>query len=309
MTNHVPKSTGAWTSHVNGAFTLILMRDRDQFQRPVGIKMLIRLCTNLLISCVASDQPIPPELVVLRAAVAGSMDSNDPKWRLMGLMVRFVELRQAEKSKFTSDHFVLDLAQSLDKEFLALVDSMPPSWQYESVSVSVEEVDRTERIYGDHFDIYRDIHVTQTWNVLRLTRIMISEIIRDQSQGVLDPADGPDTLIATLAAEICASVPQFTDPSARTSDSLQAYHETQKEMIRHPQSLACYTVLFSLFVAAQSTHSSAPTLTKWVIEQLKYMSNDLGVRNAELVAGILENGKEVEPWSVYAMLGSYAFVA
>ena len=47
----------------------------------------------------------------------------------------------------------------------------------------------------------------------------------------------------------------------------------------------------------------------WVIKNFHYMSIHFHIRNAELVARILEQETDVGLWNLYAMLGSYAFVS
>ena len=310
MTSSVPHSKGPWVSHVNGAFKLVQFRGRDQFKRPLSIRLLVRLCTSLLITCVASHQPISSELILLRAAVGEFVDSNDPKWRLMGLMTRFVELRQAAANCVTSHRYVLDLANSLDDDLIALSKEMPPSWQYEIIFVD----NCSDLIYGNCYHIYRSIHVTQTWNVLRTARILIYEIILEQHRGLSNSSNSEASVqssitehglagepIATLTSEICASVPQYTGTAAKTSG-------LESTACGKRYNISCYTLLFPLFVAAQSSATPSPT-RQWILAQLHFMSKELGVRNAELVLNILERGKWVDPWSVYAMLGGYAFVA
>jgi hypothetical protein len=44
--------------------------------------------------------------------------------------------------------------------------------------------------------------------------------------------------------------------------------------------------------------------------QLRYIGHHFGIKNAELVCQILEQKeKDVSPWSIYGMLGSYTFAA
>lgn len=62
-----------------------------------------------------------------------------------------------------------------------------------------------------------------------------------------------------------------------------------------------------MYVAAQSPAGS-PALRPWVIEQLRFMADYHAIANAARVASILEGGEKRDPWLVYAMLGSYAFV-
>ena len=315
MTGSVSHSKSPWVSHVNGAFRLVQIRGREQFKRPLGIKLLVRLCTGLLITCVASYQPIPSELIQLRAAVGGYIDSNDPKWKLMGLFVRFVELRQASEgsSVMSSPRHVLDMAKCLDDDLVALGKEIPPTWQFETIPVR----DSSERVYGDCYHIYRDTHVTQAWNVLRMTRISIFEIVSQHQQKLSDQStpivaayleEGTErgladytTDLKAVIRDICASVPQYTIPAAEMLDSS---HESSGKKIY----TSCYTLILPLFVVGQS--SEIPfAIKQWTFAQLRFMSQDLGIRNAQLVLDILEKGKRRDPWSVYAMLGGYAFGA
>ena len=229
------------------------------------------------------------------------MDSNDPKWKLMGLMIRFVELRQAAESCVMSHRYVLDLARTLDDDFVALCKDMPPSWQYETILVK----ECSDLIYGNCYHIYRDVYVTQTWNALRLARILTNEMILEQLQELLDSSNsvsavngstakrGPEEeSIITITSEICASVPQYTGSDAKALNSGGGASERR-------YNISCYTLLFPLFVAAQSS-ITPPSTRQWILTQLRFMSNELDVRNAQLVLNILE---------LYAMLGGYAFVA
>lgn len=310
MTNRVQYSKDAWVSHVKGALSLVQLRGRDQFQSSLGIQLLVRLCNNLLISCVVSHQPLPSEFMALRTAVENHVDSNNPKWRLGGLMVDFVELRQAAEDQAIDSYEIMQLAKWLDDDFSALADNMPPSWQYERVSTGVH----SPRVYGNSYHIYRDVHVTQTWNVLRLTRILINEIILDQRVHFLanppsfsTPShltkdwEAAEQSTNRLINDICGSVPQYTGLDTIT---LTKYHANPREQIR----MSCYTLLFPLFVAAQSTWT-APCIREWIMVQLRHMSREINVRNAELILTVLKRGEWVEPWSVYVMLGGYAFVA
>lgn len=63
-----------------------------------------------------------------------------------------------------------------------------------------------------------------------------------------------------------------------------------------------------MYVAARSL-VAPPSLKEWVIGELYLMADRFQIRNAAIVARILERGEERDPWTVYAMLGSYAFAA
>ena len=48
----------------------------------------------------------------------------------------------------------------------------------------------------------------------------------------------------------------------------------------------------------------------WILKEFKYMADHFGLRNAEIVRGILEDGEsDMDAWEVYGVLGGYAFNA
>ena len=312
MSNNVPSSDSAWVSHVQGAFTLVQKRGRGQFERPLGIKLLHRLCTNFLISCVASYQAVPPQLVQLRKDISSRVEPT-PKWNLMDHMASFVNLREAHILSLASSSELVKRAKNADNLMLTMIGDLPPAWRYETVYIEKA----SERVFGESFDIYRDRHVTQFWNVVRTTRIFVNEMIRDRASRSKDLHDSElqsaEQTISKLVLEICASVPQLTMTTSKSG--AKSYNGKGSMIIRprrqsndSPPSMSCCTLLFPLYVAGRSAPLDSPVRI-WVLEQLRFISAAVGLRRAGLVAKLLEEGGAVDPWTVYAMLGGYAFVA
>ena len=308
-----PDSQEAWISHVRGAFSLVQHRGREQFQRSIGIRMLFRLCTSFLISCVVSHRPVPQELIDLRADLAKHVDSNNPKWRMMNIMVNFVELRRAYMDDSVPDEALIKFARRLEAQFASLAGDMPPSFHFDTVQLR----ESLDGVYGDYYHIYLDMHITQTCNVIRLTRILIKEMILNRrsknlnSMGSL-PAIESETL-RKLATEICASVPQYTMSGKRTEESSPTSRGSARSTISKrtkdlPSSFECYTLIFPLYIVARSPYVDL-SMRNWILVQLNFLSSEMGVRNAAEVVRVLEEKKGEDPWSVYVMLGSYAFVA
>jgi hypothetical protein len=202
---------------------------------------------------------------------------------------------------------IIERILKLDDDLFALAFNMPPSWKPRTTFVGYD----SERIYGWHFDSYADRHSTQTWNVHRLVRIILNEALIDSYKvnatgsptGPLPLLEPMKTNIEAMASEICASVPQYLDCRYAIPRPEPSNH------IHTPaQNLDCYTLIFPLYVVGWSK-STPDSLKSWVIEQLHYMGSHFGIRNAELVGQILERGENLNPWAIYAMIGSYAFVA
>jgi hypothetical protein len=213
------------------------------------------------------------------------------------------------------------MSLDLDSRLEALGLDMPRPWQYTRVKAETH----SEWIYGDHYDTYPGRHVKQTWNVFRLVRILLNESILNHCLASTPPCLGEPLIldvtarIAALACDISASVPQYADcflkarrsnPETEKTRAKQSnFHHHDNNYQHSPtQKLDCYTLIFPLYVAAQSWNSPS-TVKSWAIKQLYHIGEHFDIRNAELVAKLLENGKAINPWSVYAVLGSYAFAA
>lgn len=220
---------------------------------------------------------------------------NNPKWRLTNLMVKYASIRSISENNREHAENIVSQCLELDNDLLALSLCMPAPWQPTTTSVDYD----SERIYGRHRDSYADRHVTQTWNVLRLVRILLNEAANAHNEDAgRHLKEAARAVIHTMAADICASAPQYLD--CQLAD---------KRHVHTPaHNLDCYTLIFPLYVAAWSQHTP-DSLRLWIIEQLHYMGSHFGIRNAELVGQILDRGDKIDPWAVYAMLGSYAFVA
>jgi hypothetical protein len=269
---------------------------------------------------------VPDELIAIRAYVGKHLNVQDPRWRLSDLMVEYANLRSEIRRGILSNDECIGASMELNVKLQALDLDMPPSWQYSTTLLD----HKSDRTFDLHFDSYPDRSVSQIWNFLRLVRILLNESliehylaspIGDKYLALIGVAHDN---IETLVGEICACVPQYVDcdGTARhrlpTSEKSEFPDQTPDHILDrgpggagHPHTpnhqLECYTLIFPLYVAGRS--KSVPDVRPWVIKQLHYISSHFYVRNAEVVAQILEREKDVSPWEVYAMLGSYAFGA
>lgn len=305
ITNNNPRSSESWMSHVNGALALVTLRRDTPFRDHAGLRLSIRLSTNLLISCIAANAPVPSTLTKLRSDLEPFLDEHDPKWQVSGLVIKYADLRGAIQRGHIGDINIIIRALDLDHEFISLASNMPFTW----LATSTYTEEAQERVLDGHFDMYPDHFITQTWNVLRIMRILLNDIVcsycTPKSTWSYDNVfHSPEysTGIATidmLAKEICASAPQYTGHQ-NADHEINAYSESQR--------LQCYTLLFPLYVAGK--YASPTTIVKpWIVKLLRLMANEIGIRNADAVAQKLEKANETSIWDIYALLGSYAFAA
>ncbi|KAI9683493.1 MAG: hypothetical protein M1822_006033 [Bathelium mastoideum] len=305
ITNKDAGFSESWMSHIIGALALVKLRGSESLTSYIGTRLSVKLVTNLIISCVSASLEPPLELVKIRSDLESIVTTDGPKWRVTCLMIQYAGLRAAILRNALSDADVISEATRLDYEYEVLAQSMPPAWQYDRICLEGP----SEKVLEQHFDVYPDHYICQVWNVLRLTRIMLNDLIRKYHDRVMSgnpkgysynhKADVATITIDAISLDICASVPQFTQAQlAESSDSLTP-------ALQHAR---CYTVLFPLY-AAGSFSSPSTKIRQWAIRQLEYFSTDFGIRNSGLVAEYLKTAPKTCPWTIYGMLGSYAFAA
>jgi hypothetical protein len=260
---------------------------------------------------------VPDELAIIRKhAERYLLAQDDPKWKLTNLMISYSKLCANVRHGYLSNEDYLQQSLELDAKLVALMLQMPSSWRYINRTLS----EASEFAFGYYYDTYPDRYITQTWNVIRLVRIMLNKSIIKHWQFVAkDMAASPSTTSAVMADanmkrmahEICASVRQYTDCSCAAGNKSplsQSLDGSSPEVLHShtpSQHLDCYSLIFPLYVVGHS--AGLGEMRQWVVKQLRHIASHFNIPNADVVCQILEEGKDLNPWSVYAVLGSYAF--
>jgi hypothetical protein len=225
--------------------------------------------------------------------------------------VRYAKLRSDIQSGVLSSRECIEEATELNARIQRLELSVPPSWKCTTIPFD----HKSDRVFGDHIDIYPERNKCQARNSLRVIRILLNEIIIERSAA--SPQDEMSSTlvrvargnIKTFVDDILASVPQYTDCDGAARARLPPPQDRIPAGATHLHTpyhqSECYSLIFPLYTAGRS--NVVPEARPWVIEQLHYIGSHFYIRNAELVAQTLEGGKDVDPWEIYAMLGSYAF--
>ncbi|KAF2190158.1 putative C6 transcription factor [Zopfia rhizophila CBS 207.26] len=328
MTNSGLKPCETNRAHVNGALTLVKLRGLYAFRNSASLRVLMRLIINFIITCVSARSPLPPEISTIRAHAAKFMDVQDPKWRLSGLMIDYTSLVSEMNTTALEDEESVRRCIELEKKYEQLALDMPPSWMYKRTFI--KEREKSERILQGYYDVYPNRTLTQTWNVLRLTRILLCEEVlercRNQAEAdeeCLSASKRAHQVVEVMVKEICASVPQMTDcgcaarhklPKSPSSPSSSSPN-VSKILHWHTPShnLDVYILLFSLYVSVSSR--ACPSFAQdWVKQQFKYIAKHFGIKEAGLIDEILRREERKEelrtgPWEVYQLLGSVAFAA
>jgi hypothetical protein len=317
ITGSKSRDNKAWTSHIDGALTLVNLRGVENFQNRTELHVLIRLINHHISSSLANAVPVHPELLKVRNYVAENLTFEDHTLAVSNVTIEYAQLRSDFRNGVLSNDEYVTASKELDLKLEAVELDIPTSWQYSTTLIGT----KSDRVFGLHFDSYPHRNICYAWNFLRVGRILLNETLIRGYSGSSEGEEFYASLVRayenvdTLAVQICASVPQYTDceGTARKPPPTSGNSTLEKQGPRdcHSHTLhhqaECHSLIWPLYAAGRSM--AGPDVRPWVIQQLRYIGSHFNIRNAEIVAQILEGETDVCPFDVYAMLGSYALNA
>lgn len=199
-----------WLEHVEIATTLLELRGRAQFTRPIGAQLFFLVRTQILSACMFRQISVPPALVEAswnfqsgpirdqlrehHVASPGSMSE---------ISLRLVNLRAVAKRTAGPTQEVRDAARSIDNDLMMWYDVVPTEWQYTTVEGS------GDRTFNGKRHVYNMWWAAEVWNNWRLIRIAAHQIMLQGDEG--ESADAAVQLIRHMSEEICISVSAFLD--------------------------------------------------------------------------------------------------
>ncbi|KAF1845687.1 uncharacterized protein K460DRAFT_312336 [Cucurbitaria berberidis CBS 394.84] len=286
-------------AHVEGALALVKLRGVEQFTESSELRALMGLSLNATICALSTGRPIPEEIRKIRRHAAQFLDTTYPKWTLSGVMLDVADLAaEMRRGTLTPEERV---ARSLDKdqELQTVALEAAPAWTYDRKFVSGHD-SRVVALDG-FFDVYPNRMITQMWNVLRLTRILLGEEIvescmKSQDQESEAQSNRAKVTIIEMTREICASVPQMTncDFAARhklPGGGLSSPSSQHTHTMTHI--LDVYILIFSLYVVAWS-RNCLPTTREWTVKQLQHIADHFGIKEAGIILDILKKQQQEE---------------
>lgn len=298
MTQQYRQMPSSWCSHVEGATALLKMRGVEQFRSKLGSQLYIQVSSNIRISSAQRRTRVSADFLEFNEMAMPFLDANNPTLRVSLIVDAFAKLREAIVNKHIEDsNFIIDSALQLDQNVLMLLSTLPDGFDYEVIHVAKSEPGVFEGVTHR----YRDHRVAQLWNSLRMIRIFLNEAAHREisaligadyeSYGLEVPADWIllQEMCARnaqrIAADICASVPQFTKLSPG-------------------QPLAVATAAFLLWPlsAAGESYLSPEPLRLYTIDRLKFLGQEARLPQALWAAQMLEESEKLEDWYVKQLL-------
>jgi hypothetical protein len=322
ITNTVDRSkiTRSWACHVNGALDVARHSNLDRFQNPSELHILDRLVNHYIMTAMTSGSVVSERVFPLRSYVATHMTAREHTLHLSDAMIDYAKLRSDIRTGILSKAEYIEACMEINDRAHVLYQDMPVFWQYTTTFVD----HKFERYFSFYFDSYPHRNICQAWNIVRVVRILLNESLIEHY--LASPTEVENNFSITVARsyieslvyEICACAPRFLDceGAARNllpTETLQTLEPSpgldrgpQPHHSHTPNHLAdCHSLLFPLYVAGRC--HKLPEVRSWVFDQLHYIGSHFRIRNAQIIAQLLEQESDICPWEVFGMLGSYAF--
>ncbi|KAH8803513.1 hypothetical protein F5884DRAFT_805746 [Xylogone sp. PMI_703] len=294
-----PLSMRSWTQHIRGATQILYLRGKEQLQTNTGYKIFTQLRTQIMIHALQQHTRIPDFITQWSLANLQHEAGEDLALsKLCQLSIRVCNLRATLSSlyDFTNSHAVISAALELDSALEIWATENP--YSYDTVPLKT----RSNSVFADYYHVYPSIQTATTWNSYRSVRIILNSLLLPQIEHLIneDPIPIEDNfrdplsasnkyrtfilrsrnILVELAQEICASVPFYLGDSTLSDTGSNCLHSPT------PCAAGGYFLLWPLFVAA-CTSMVSEVMRTWVIEQLKMITDVMGIKQAGTLAYLL----------------------
>jgi len=207
-------------------------------------------------------------------------------WKLSNVLIEIVDLIADVCTNLTPETKAARCT-ILDNRLENITTEAPPVWSYERVIAPPEH---RKGMFPDDspplYDTYPNRAVLQTWNVLRLLRILLYEELNSHCPMPALSSALPQApwFITPIIQQICATVPHTMGCSVFASHRLPPGSPCQHSRLPFsgpshtiPHILDAFILIFPLYVAAWSRYCS-PSTRDCILDQLKQIATHFGVR-------------------------------
>lgn len=318
------KSTQTWYKHVQGASALVVLRGTDQFKSNVARRIFHQFYGITMLCSLESGEAVPDGMRDLYEFCNPTSDYavQGRQWttRISLFMQDSIDLN---RDKDGDPITMVTKAINLDRELDSIKALIPKVWQYETVHLERP----SDYVHGSFYHIYMDPWITQMWNNLRLCRMHLYKVIRQQlwkgrmcspplftKEEVAPQIAAAERIIRTTTAAICASVPQLTGmiifpewptPKPRASPAGAQPDGTGRDDSRYqihppgtfldPGRPTCMYHLSWPLYAAGSSDLSGSEMRQYAIDMLHFVALRIGTRQAVVLAEALKDMQRSTP--------------
>ncbi|KAJ4984497.1 hypothetical protein SVAN01_10049 [Stagonosporopsis vannaccii] len=321
---HDERSIQAWAKHVQGASALINLRGKEQFQSSTARRIFRQFYCIVLLVCLESGTPVPSGLRDLYGYcnLGSDYDIQGRQWRIR--LSRFMhDAIDLNRDKDSDPITVVTKAISIDRELDSIKAHLPRTWHYDTVRLQQP----SKYAHGSFYHVYADPWIAQMWNNLRLCRMHLYRVIREQlwkaracvpplfSREEVEPQiAAAQAVIQTITASMCASVPQltgmvtFSDYSTGGPSGLSAGSNAEaagpnaaRHQVHPPGTFldpakptGMHHLIWPLY-AAGSSDLSSNEMRQYAIDMLYFIALRIGTRQAVVLADHLKEMQQSGP--------------
>ncbi|PYH46547.1 Zn(II)2Cys6 transcription factor domain-containing protein, partial [Aspergillus saccharolyticus JOP 1030-1] len=189
-------------SHLSGACELMSLRGNTQFANRHSPIMLLHLTEIVVLDCLAREVDAPLQFLALRRMAAeNGVDTSALKWRFWDIMLRYVQLESSLRLGLCSEAMLR--ANQLDAELEDLACGLPSFVSRRKSPAPLNHSSIGPVIYPDSLSLMR-------WNNIRVVRLILAKIIREQFAQIISSSSDH----ASTAHWLCESNRRAVDLAA-----------------------------------------------------------------------------------------------
>lgn len=275
------RSVQAWESHIRGAVALVEFRGLEQFKTDAGQRMFFQAMSNMLILCLQRNIMMPAGIIDLRNAAERIIQPSHALWDLSGIMIDVTVLRaNVRESRIELPSVITEVALSIDKRFEDVFSHPPPEWRYTTEHTD----DSPHLVWNKSFYKFPQSWILQIWNGMRACRIILHEMILEQIYSSSSIPGTKSDLQESSSVAICLEMQRDILRSIpRDRPSTNHSGEPGSELAGRHHAYILWP-LYQVGVMSLATER----VKKWVIDRLRLLSEEGGIRQAAVLASSLE---------------------
>jgi hypothetical protein len=298
--------SASWDRHLQGAVSLLTLRPKPKFDRPIEFKLYQHVDAMVRYSCIQRCIRVPLELSSWHIPFGAKRDQADPNRRFMVVVDDFTELRSSIKEgSLTDPQEIIRRGSAIDANAALVARSFPQSWVYDTVVTSQDK----KGVYKNKYHLYPNHRAAQLWNEVRMTRLALNEILLGYSEDACQSNDegadegGKDLfslrarylrVVEQMATEICQSTTQFLCRPRSGTSPVQPIDIVSSSAT--PPAASVYFLIWPLFTAAGASRVASKSLIAFAIERLHFIEREINIPQAGKAAIMLEQGILHEDW-------------
>ncbi|KAG4428902.1 hypothetical protein IFR05_015616 [Cadophora sp. M221] len=279
----------AWGTHIDGAAALVKDRGRENFSTPLACTMFLFIRRNSFQSHIQTSTPVDSIFIECGEVLSAYENFEDT---LLSKTMRVPQLqawandilpRSSLEIDTSTTSELLQSAENLDRELANWAFRVPEQWFHKTVTrLRHHQSSWTNKsaFVPEQIHQYPDIYVARTWNLYRVSRLILQSIILRVSciNNITSYSyeDRIDSINRAMVDGICASIPFLLGydcselkQSTPVPNSLWPQSSPNKPRACH--NTGEFSLIWPLYLAS-SVPSAPESQRNWLRDQLDWIA-------------------------------------